>query len=84
MIDEDENNNKKDKMENEASNFLIEPFPLPNFKNINILSMSKSKKFIYLVVESELILIESNTYCLMQLWHKFSNFDIKSFLIVVF
>ena len=54
---------QEDKVESTSDKFALNRFNLPmSQQNVNILSMSSSKKYIYLVTErSELLRIESNT-----------------------
>ena len=64
MLDDLESNiMKDDNIESTSNKFSLKHFNLPGSQqNINILSMSASKKFIYLVTDhSELLRIESNT-----------------------
>lgn len=64
MIDDLESNiMKEDNIESTSNKFSLKRFDLPfSQQNINILSMSVSKKFIFLITEnSELLRIESDT-----------------------
>ena len=64
MLDDLETNlMQEDKSESTSNKFSLTPFNLPGSpQNVNILSMSVSKKFIYLVTDhSELLRIESDT-----------------------
>ena len=64
MLDDLESNiMKEDKVESTSNKFALNRFNLPGSQqNVNILSMSSSKKYIYLVTDhSELLRIESDT-----------------------
>ena len=64
MLDDLETNIlQEDKVESTSNKFALKQFNLPPSQpNVTILSMSSSKKYIYLVTDrSELLLIESET-----------------------
>ena len=64
MLDDLETNIlQEDKVESTSDKFSLSHFNLPaSQQNVNILSMSSSKKYIFLVTDrSELLLIESET-----------------------
>ena len=64
MLDDLESNIlQEDKVESTSNKFALNRFNLPlSQQNVNILSMSTSKKYIYLVTDrSELLRIESDT-----------------------